>query len=91
MTMKSLKTLQLRSKMPFGAYKGNTVAHVIDTDPNYMITARKRKWVKLSSVATTLLIWKITGHIKYKLTVDEHDTLSYYMFKDKTDKELIDE
>jgi hypothetical protein len=68
--------------MPFGIHKGLTVAYIIDQDPKYLSYIRKRGWVRLSGPVTTLLMWKITGHIKYKLIVDQHDTLSYYMFND---------
>ena len=68
--------------MTFGIHKGVTIAHIIDQDPNYLTHTLKRKRIKLSVNARILLSWKITGHIKHKLTVDQHDTLSYYMFND---------
>lgn len=70
-------------------YKGMTVAAVIDFDPQYLTYARKRGWVLLSSGATTILIWKTTGYINYKLAkrvLTEADIISYDLFNEN-DKE----
>jgi len=54
---KKLKTFQLRSKMPMGIHKGFTIEYLVNH--NYLLYMRKRGWIKLSTSATTRLLWAI--------------------------------
>jgi len=45
--------------MPMGIHKGFTIEYLVNHNPNYLLYMRKRGWIKLSTSATTRLLWAI--------------------------------
>ena len=69
--LRPLKTLQERSKMPFGMYQGLSVSWVVRMDPEYLLHLYKRKQIRLSGRATTALLnsKKQLNVLKFQLTL----------------------
>ena len=68
---KATKTLQVRSKMPIGMHKGFTIDYLIKHNPDYLLYMRKRGWIKLSTDATTRLLWAIADKRDDKIVDSE--------------------
>jgi len=54
-----LTSYQERFIMPQGMYKGYTIGYIIKHNPKYLIYIYKRKYIKLSGKALTLLNWSL--------------------------------